>query len=264
MELQQAALAFGALANPARLELFRLLVRAGDSGMAAGDIARRLGVPPSTLSFHLRELSAVRLLQGTRRGRQIRYAVRAGALRELIWFVGEDCCQGRQDLLPTPTSRIADRLGDVPSGERQTVLFLCTENAARSQLAEAMLRARVDGRYEVCSAGIQPSAVHPTALRVLQEIDVSTDGLRSKDLAELLGKRTIHHAIVLCPEAQADCPKLVPFAGTLEYWPLPDPIAAAPEDQLQRFRDVRDELQVRIYGWLRDRGAARRPAGGRR
>jgi arsenate reductase len=258
MEEKLAARRFGALAHASRLAVFRALARRGEHGLCAGDLAAETGLPPSTLSFHLHELTGAGLCAARRRGRQMRYAVEPEAVRELWWFVGEDCCQGRTELCPAPTARIADRLGDDAHAERRTVLFLCSHNAARSQIAEALLRQRAGERFLVLSAGMRPRPVHPMTLRVLREAGVPHDGLVAKDLGVLLGKQTVHHAIVLCPEAQQDCPRVAPFAQRVDYWPFPDPTgpARSPSEQLQHFRQVRDALQARLGTWLMEQHAA--------
>jgi DNA-binding transcriptional ArsR family regulator len=102
MEIISAVAALSALAQPSRLELFRLLVRTGEAGLCAGEIAGRLGVPKTTLSFHLKELAQAELIEARRDGRSIIYRVRVDGIRELMDFLTEDCCQGRPDLcMPT-------------------------------------------------------------------------------------------------------------------------------------------------------------------
>lgn len=98
MELEQAAGKLAALSNATRLAVFRLLVRRGTEGMAAGEIAEACGLPANTLSFHLKELSHAGLATGTRDGRRIVYAIDPEVVRELLRFLTEDCCQGRPEL----------------------------------------------------------------------------------------------------------------------------------------------------------------------
>ena len=86
-----------ALAQPSRLELFRLLVGARDP-LCAGDLAEQLELPKPTLSFHLKELSQAGLIAARREGRSIFYAVRPEGIRDLMGFLTEDCCQGRPEL----------------------------------------------------------------------------------------------------------------------------------------------------------------------
>ena len=94
----EATQAVAALAQETRLAAFRLLVRCGPSGLPAGEIAERLGVPGSTLSFHLKELDRAGLLRSWRRQRQIFYAADYEGMRRLLTFLTEDCCNGRPEI----------------------------------------------------------------------------------------------------------------------------------------------------------------------
>lgn len=87
-----------ALAHEHRLRIFRLLVREGPSGMAAGDIAHKVGISATNTSFHLKELDRAGLLRATRDGRFIRYAVHVDGMRKLLSYLTEDCCQGRPEI----------------------------------------------------------------------------------------------------------------------------------------------------------------------
>jgi len=94
MEKQDALAALAALAHETRLDVFRLLVRAGREGLAAGHIAERLGISAATLSFHLKELKSARVVHCRRDGRSLIYSPDFGAMDELVAFLGEHCCQG--------------------------------------------------------------------------------------------------------------------------------------------------------------------------
>lgn len=98
MEIYDAITALSALAQESRLKVFRLLVRAGRSGMAAGDIARALEVPPNTMSSHLAILSRAKLVNARKEGRSVIYAVDLEGTRALLSFLVEDCCQGEPAL----------------------------------------------------------------------------------------------------------------------------------------------------------------------
>lgn len=109
MEVKDALTALSALAQETRLEVFRLLMRSGPRGMAAGAVAERIGVQPATLSFHLRELERAGLLTARRESRQIFYAPDYRGMRALLAFLTDDCCGGHPEICAGP--RAGDRLG---------------------------------------------------------------------------------------------------------------------------------------------------------
>lgn len=101
MEARAAVGAFGALAQETRLEVFRLLVRAGPSGMMAGEIAEALKVPASTMSHHLATIERAGLASSRRESRAIYYSAHYEGIRRLLSFLMEDCCQGRPEICGT-------------------------------------------------------------------------------------------------------------------------------------------------------------------
>jgi len=108
MESQAAVTALSALAHPGRLEVFRLLVRAGPDGMAAGDIARATGSLPNTMSASLNILAGAGLVSSRREGRSIIYAAGYSQMRELLGFLMDDCCGGKPEIC-APLTAIAER-----------------------------------------------------------------------------------------------------------------------------------------------------------
>lgn len=145
---------------------------------------------------------------------------------------------------------------------KQSVLFLCAHNAARSQMAEALLRKHASDRFEVLSAGLEPTAVHPLTIRVLNEVGLDVSGHRSKGLDGILGKQTFQLAVFVCERTQKNCPHIFPFALQRLDWPFEDPAEAqgSEEEQLQKFRDVRDQIEARILEWLKDPTTAAKAA----
>jgi ArsR family transcriptional regulator, arsenate/arsenite/antimonite-responsive transcriptional repressor len=106
MKQSQALLSFAALSQDTRLEILRLLVRAGPEGMAAGAVAEKVGVSPSNLSFHLKELERAGLVSARREARSILYSADYTALRGLVQFLMEDCCAGRREICgPRPGAK---------------------------------------------------------------------------------------------------------------------------------------------------------------
>lgn len=136
---------------------------------------------------------------------------------------------------------------------KPAVLFLCTANSCRSQMAEAILRARAGDRFEALSAGLRPAdAVHPLALKALAEKGYPTDGLKPKGVKEFLGRRRIAHAIVVCANAARECPTVWPGVAERLYWPFDDPAETpgSEEQVMAAFRRVRDEIEQRLADWL--------------
>lgn len=227
METENAALAFAALGQATRLDLLRRLLAAGPNGLAAGEIAARLGVPASTLSFHLRALEQAGLIRPTRRGRSVIYAAEIEALRRLLGFLTETCCGGN----PARCGDLA-RLADLPEGSRMSdpvfsVLFLCTRNSARSIMAEAILNRIGGGRFRAFSAGSRPApeGPMPEVLAQLKALGHDVSGLRSKSWEEFLGPDAPHldFVIALCDTlAGQACPDFGDTTITAA-WPLPDP-----------------------------------------
>ena len=132
------------------------------------------------------------------------------------------------------------------STEKRRVLFLCTHNSARSQMAEGWLRHLADDRFEAHSAGTQATAIRPLALRAMAEAGVDISGQRSKAITEYLGQ-PFNFVVTVCDQAAEACP-LFPGGGTRLHWSLPDPSQATgtEAEQLAVYRRVRDAIRQRI------------------
>lgn len=126
---------------------------------------------------------------------------------------------------------------------KASVLFLCTSNSARSQMAEALLRERAGDRFETFSAGLEPTEVNPLAITVMAEAGIDISGQHAKGIEEYLGRRHFGYLITVCDQAAANCPVFPGIAARL-HWSLVDPAAAegTEEERLEVFRRVRDEL----------------------
>jgi arsenate reductase (thioredoxin) len=133
------------------------------------------------------------------------------------------------------------------------VLFLCTGNSCRSQMAEALLRKHAGNRFDAYSAGMEPKGIHPLTIRVLEEIGIDTSKLRSKDVSEFLGKLPVHHLVVVCGNAEGSCPRAFPGMLDRQFWPFDDPPATigTEQEKLAKFREVRDQIDSKIQHWLK-------------
>jgi len=137
------------------------------------------------------------------------------------------------------------------------ILFLCTGNSARSQMAEGLARALGGDRVEVWSAGIEPKGVHPLAVRAMAERGIDIARQSSKDLSAVPADPDV--VITLCDNAADRGPA---FPGSVKriHWSLPDPaaVAGSEDERMAAFRAVRSEIESRLTGFLRERGSLAR------
>jgi arsenate reductase len=134
--------------------------------------------------------------------------------------------------------------------KRATILFLCTGNSARSQMAEGLLRRMAGDRFEVHSAGTRPVGLNPNAVSVMREIGIDISGQRSKRVDEFAGQQ-FDYVFTVCDNAREACP-FFPGGGQRIHHSFEDP-AGAPEDkQMDVFRRVRDEIKARLEQFVRD------------
>lgn len=139
------------------------------------------------------------------------------------------------------------------SKDKANVLVLCTGNSCRSQMAEGFLRTLAGERFNIYSAGSVPKQrIHPLAVRVMQEVDIDLSQQHPKDVREFLGRLSVRHLIVVCSEADKECPRIFPNILNRLYWPIDDPDAYEGSEvaKLREFRRVRDDIRTRIEGWL--------------
>jgi arsenate reductase len=129
---------------------------------------------------------------------------------------------------------------------KQRVLFLCTGNSARSQMAEGILRHLAGDRFEVFSAGTKPSVVNPNAIGAMREIGVDISHHHSKHVDDCFGK-PFDTVITVCDNARETCP-ILPGNAKQIHWSFEDPAAVegTPEQKLAAFRKIRDQIRFRI------------------
>lgn len=136
------------------------------------------------------------------------------------------------------------------------VLFLCTGNSARSQMAEAFLRAYADEHFEVHSAGLEPKGyILPDVLNVMKERGLDLSGQTSKGVGKYLGKTIFAHTITVCGDAEENCPAIFLNMGKHEHWPFADPakFEGSDSERLESTRKIRDQIDERIRQWLADK-----------
>ena len=133
---------------------------------------------------------------------------------------------------------------------KQRVLFLCTHNSARSQMAEGFLRAMAGDRFEAHSAGTERTIVHPLAIRAMQERGIDISGHTSKVYDRLMAEPW-DYLITVCDDANEHCPAVLGSAKRL-HWSFEDPSRATGSDdaRLMAFRRIRDAIEARLLEWL--------------
>lgn len=134
------------------------------------------------------------------------------------------------------------------------ILFLCTGNSARSQMAEALLRHLGGDRFEVYSAGTSPkAAIFPPVVEAMREIGLDISGQKPKGVEAFLGRLHFEKVIIVCDGAERNCPSIFGASQRL-FWPFDDPAAATgfDEEVLAVCRRIRDEISDRIADWLKD------------
>jgi arsenate reductase (thioredoxin) len=141
--------------------------------------------------------------------------------------------------------------------QKDTVLFLCSGNSCRSQMAEAFLRKYATDRFTAYSAGTEPRESHPLTRKVTAEVGLDLRSQYAKGVDTYLGKILVHYLIVLCAKAAKSCPSTWPGSPQMQtvLWPFEDPTAftGTEEQKLAKFRQVRDQIETRIKTWLADK-----------
>ncbi len=235
-----------ALAHPVRLDLFRLLMRRYPDAVPAGEIARALALKANTTSTYLNALRRAQLIEQERRGASLEYRANISALQGFMGDLMTGCCQNRPDICLRPE----DDARWVPSQSRPVrALFLCTANAARSIMAQALLNHLGQNRFLATSAGTHPRET-PDAkvLAHLSAKELDTSDLRSRSLTDVLTTKTqaFDLMISVCDQAaNEDCP-VWPGAPLTCHWGLKDPLAVPESEQTQAIEASYDLLHSRI------------------
>lgn len=228
------------LAHELRWRLVEALAR---SDRRVQELVAHVGEPHNLVSYHLRCLRDQELVTERRSaadGRDIYYSLDLDRLRGLYLAAGESLHPGISD-----QPRAA---GDTEAGldRRFRVLFLCTHNSARSQMAEGILRYLGGDKVEVYSAGTVETRVHPLAIAAMAEKQIDISGQRSKHLDELAGQN-FDYVVTVCDNARESCP-IFPGAPEQIHWSIADPSAVEGDEETRSraFRVASDELMTRI------------------
>jgi len=226
-------------AHPLR---WRLLGELARSDRRVGELCELADRRQSLVSYHLRQLRDGGLVSARRSladGRDSYYVLELARCGELL----HGACASLHPALAHAAGPDAGRASDMP---RARVLFLCTGNSARSQMAEALAEQLSGGAVRAASAGSHPKPLHPNAVRVMREWGIDLAGNRSKHLGELSGRR-FGYVVSLCDRVREVCPE---FPGTPQaiHWSIRDPAREPGTDEqtLPAFERIADELAMRI------------------
>jgi ArsR family transcriptional regulator, arsenate/arsenite/antimonite-responsive transcriptional repressor / arsenate reductase (thioredoxin) len=218
---------------------WNIVVMLGQSDRRGLELVRLLKQPPNLVSYHLKRLRKAKLLnehRSTADGRDVYYSLDVEQLRSMYVASGEELHPALAEANPHVSAT---------SQKPVRVLFLCTHNSARSQMAEAILRHKGQGLVEVFSAGSEPTEIHPLATRVLTEKGIRFDGQHSKHLNEFLGQH-FDYIVTVCDQVRETCP-VFPDDPQQIHWSFPDPVQVNGDKQRYRaFEKTATELSRRI------------------
>jgi protein-tyrosine-phosphatase/DNA-binding transcriptional ArsR family regulator len=240
---------FGSLAQATRLAAVRHLLAVHPQSLPAGEIARLCEVPHNTMSTHLGILSRAGLISVEKDGRSMNYRADVDGFRDLLEFLSRDCCNGRPELCGDAFDLPSEATGKFMT-PAFNVLFLCTQNSARSIIAEALLEKVGRGRFRAYSAGSDPAREPvPEVIDRLKALGHDVSRLHSKSWDEFRGPQAprMDFIIALCdaPNGQF-CPDLGAQFVT-GAWPLPDPA------QFTGSQAERTTLLNELYAMIRRR-----------
>jgi protein-tyrosine-phosphatase/DNA-binding transcriptional ArsR family regulator len=232
------------VADPQR---WRLLVELGRSDRRVGELAAATGNAQNLVSYHLGELRSAGVVSSRRSsadGRDTYYRLHHERLGSVLAEAGEAVHPAIR-LVPAPPVD-ASNAPAAPARRRPRVLFLCTGNSARSQIAQALLEERAGHRIDARSAGSHPKPLHPNAVRVLAERGIDIAGRRTTKL-DRYARQRFDRVVTLCDKVREVCPEL-PGAPVTAHWSMADPAAAggSDEDTYPTFVRTADEIEQRV------------------
>jgi protein-tyrosine-phosphatase/DNA-binding transcriptional ArsR family regulator len=239
MAVQQDSVPPGFLRLAGHPVRWRLLTELARSDRQVRELEALIGQPQSLVSYHLGQLRDGGLVAAKRSSadrRDAYYRIDLTRCGELLAQAGTALHPGLR-LVPAPAETV---------GTPTRVLFLCTGNSARSQMAEAFLEDRSGGMVGAASAGSHPKHLHPNAVRVMREHGIDISGRQAKHLDTFAGQR-FGYVVSLCDRVREVCPE---FPGSPEtiHWSIPDPSAAGGSDKetYPVFRQVAADLRIRV------------------
>jgi ArsR family transcriptional regulator, arsenate/arsenite/antimonite-responsive transcriptional repressor / arsenate reductase (thioredoxin) len=223
---------------------WRLLQALAVTDMHVQELVEVVSKPQNLVSYHLKKLQAHGILQEHRSiadGREVYYSLDLNRVRASYMSAGES-------LHPALGGEIRpeEREGDGAPDNTIRVLFLCTHNSARSQIAEAILRTRSKGKIDVHSAGTEATDIHPLAIQALSDMNIDIGGQYSKSLERYVGQ-VFDYIITVCDRAKESCP-VFPGDPVRIHWSFPDPSAVDGSDarRYAAFNKTTVQMMTRI------------------
>ena len=242
--LSQPPAFIGLLAHDLRWSMLRALTV---SDLRVNELVELVDQPVNLVSYHLKKLRADDLVIARRSeadGRDVYYSLNLDRLREQFRAAG----------LALHPSLVGDWPSPSPQAEPLRVLFVCTHNSARSQMAEALLRHESQGRTTALSAGSQPATIHPEAIRTMARLGIDISGQTAKPLETFAGQ-SFDYVITVCDMAREVCPTF-PGASRALHWGFYDPATIAdPDERARAFEQTAQRLRSRIRYFLASRVA---------
>ena len=234
----------GLLSDPLRWQIVSEL---GRSDLRVGELVALVDKPQNVVSYHLAELRRAGVATSRRSsadGRDVYYRVDLVRCRELLAEAGRSL---HPALSLAPTGGSCSRISGRPK-----LLFLCTGNSARSQIAEALAVHRSDGQVSAASAGSHPKPLHPNAVRVLAERGIDISDQATTPLTRF-ARRRFDRVVTLCDKVREVCPDF-PGTPTSVHWSIPDPATSGPDDAATYpgFMQVADDIEDRVDLLLAD------------
>jgi protein-tyrosine-phosphatase/DNA-binding transcriptional ArsR family regulator len=233
---------------------WKILTALARSDCSVHEIIQALGEPQNVVSYHLRKLREHQLVterRSTADERSLYYSLDLEKLRTLYLTTGDVLhpALGHMDDMDASPDPQQEPMPVTPMTPVR-VLFLCTQNSARSQLAEALMRQMSTKHIEVVSAGTQPTGVHPLTLRVLATRGIDGSYLRSKHLDELRGQ-AFDYIITVCDRVREACPTW-PAESECIHWSLPDPVQVegSEDERYHAFEHTASQLTTRLRYFL--------------
>lgn len=228
------------LANDIRWRLLKALIA---SDYRVNELVAILQQPMNLISYHLKMMRDNALVN-TRRsdadGRDVYYSLDLNRLRQLYFQTGNAL---------HPTIGVNSPIVEVLRLKHQRILFVCSHNSARSQMAEGLLRHLSQGYLNVSSAGSDPMSIHPDAVRIMQQIGVDISQQRPRALSDFVGQE-FDYVITVCDKAREICPAF-PGTGIQLHWGFSDPVIIEDEEERAAlFRQIAQQLTTRIEYFL--------------